>query len=85
MRTGATTKHTKAITYRMLRHAFDVLQTNGRFDSGDFRLKFDAEYKSAPCRYSMTGGVLVEIEAATLVPGHGEEGCYYVKPREGSA
>ena len=82
MQTGVTTKQTKTITYRMLRHAFEVLQTKGRFDSGDFRLKFENEYIAAPCRYSMTGGILVEIEAATLVRGL-SEGCYYLKPTGG--
>lgn len=82
MRTGATTKQTKWITYDMLRHAFEVLQTKGRFDSADFRLKFDDQYRAAPCRYSMTAGILVEIGAATLSRGIGE-GCYYLKPTAG--
>jgi hypothetical protein len=68
MRTGVATQQTKAITYCMLRHAFEVLQTKGRFDSVDFRLEFEKEYIAGPCRYSMTGGILVEIEAATLRP-----------------
>lgn len=79
MRTGAATKHTKAITYEMLQYGFEVLQAQGRFDSGDFRARFGAKYRAAPCRYSMTGGVLVEIGAAILVPGDAEEGCHYLK------
>ena len=79
MRTGTSTRQTKAITYEMLRHAFHVLQLKGRFDSRDFRSKFAAEYEAAPCRYSMTGGVLVEIGAATLIPSDGDEECYYLK------
>jgi len=79
MRTGATTRHTKAITYEMLRYGFEVLQVKGKFDSRDFRARFGAEYRAAPCRYSMTGGVLVEIGAATLVPGDAEEECHYLK------
>lgn len=31
--------------------------------------RFPDEYKDAPCRYSMTGGVLVEVGIAELVPG----------------
>ncbi len=79
MRTGVATRHTKAISYEMLRHAFDALQAQGKFDSADFRARFGAEYRSAPCRYSMTGGVLVEVGVAILVPGDGEEGCHYLK------
>lgn len=79
MRTGVATRHTKAISYEMLRHAFDTLQARGRFDSADFRARFGAEYRAAPCRYSMTGGVLVEVGAAILVPAEDEEGCHYLK------
>lgn len=79
MRTGVATRHTKTISYEMLRHAFDTLQAQGRFDSTDFRARFGAEYRSAPCRYSMTGGVLVEVGVAVLVPADAEEGCHYLK------
>lgn len=82
MRTGVTTKQTKAITYQMLRHAFDTLDKQGHFDSADFRSKFDNQYRAAPCRYSMTGGVLVEIGVAKLVQSDGPNGCYYVKRAE---
>src|SRR2546426_6672518 len=78
MRTGVGTKNTKAITYSMLRHAFDILESTGRFDSADFRTRFDAEYRAAPCRYSMTGGILVEIGLATIRPGPGTGECCYV-------
>jgi hypothetical protein len=81
MRTGFQTRHTKAITYEMLQLAFDTLNATGRFDSTAFRKAFDAEYRAAPCRYSMTGGVLVELGVASLVPGTGEEGCHYLKKR----
>lgn len=79
MRTGAMTQNTKAITYEMLRYAFEVLQTKGKYDCRDFGSRFGVEYRAAPCRYSMTGGVLVEIGVATLVLGEGEEGCHYLR------
>jgi hypothetical protein len=41
--------------------------------------KFAAEYVAAPCRYSMIGGVLVEIGIATLIPSRGDEGYYHLK------
>jgi hypothetical protein len=77
MRTGK--RQSKAITYEMIEYAFDVLQRTGRFDSRDFRSRFAAEYAAAPCRYSMTGGVLVEVGVATIVPGEGDEECHYLK------
>ena len=78
MQTGVNTKQSKAIRYEMIRFAFETLQANGRFDSTDFRGRFDAEYQAAPCRYSMTGGVLVEVGVARLVSGLGESTCHYV-------
>jgi hypothetical protein len=78
MRTGVTSFQTKAISYEMLCYAFETLQTTGRFDSRAFRSKFSEEYAAAPCRYSMTGGVLVEVGVATLVAGDSEDGCYYL-------
>ena len=78
MRTGVSTNQTKTISYDMLCHAFETLQATGRFDSEDFRRKFAKKYEAAPCRYSMTGGVLVEVGLAKLVAGRGEDACYYV-------
>ena len=76
MRTGVTA--TKSITCDVLHDLLDLLQEKGRFDCADFKVKFGAKYyKDAPCRYSMTGGVLVEIGVAALVPHHVEGRCYY--------
>ena len=79
MQTGAKSSQTKAITYSMIRYAFDTLSTKGSFDSTDFRVRFKAEYVAAPCRFSMTGGVLVELGLADLVPTSNEGVCRYVK------
>jgi len=83
IRTGVSTSQTKTISYEMLKHAFDVLETTGRFDSAAFRRKFQREYAAAPCRYSMTGGVLVEVGVAEIEPGRSEGRCRYiaVEPR----
>ena len=78
MRTGVKTAQTKTVSYAMLKHAFDVLQATGRFDSADFRRKFQKEYVAAPCRYSMTGGVLVEVGVARLEPGLSDRSCRYI-------
>lgn len=77
IRTGVKTTQTKAISYEMLEYAFEVLNQTGRFTSADFRRRFGQEYAAAPCRFSMTGGVLVEIGAARLVLGKREGGCAY--------
>ena len=79
MRTGVKTRNTKAITYEMLEYAFNLLQTKTRFDSSDFRSRFADEYENAPCRYSMTGGVLVEVGVAKIMPSEVDGGCYYLK------
>lgn len=78
MRTGVQTAQQKAITYEMLEFALGRIQSTGRFTSDDFRDRFGREYKAAPCRYSMTGGVLVEIGVARLVPGDGDS-CIYLR------
>jgi hypothetical protein len=77
MRTGVRTRATKAITYDMLEYAFGVLQRQGEFTCKDFRSKFPTEYANGPCRYSMTGGALVEVEVAKRDDRNGE--CYYRK------
>jgi hypothetical protein len=78
MRTGAKTDQTKAVTYEMIEFAFQTLTTNGKFDSSDFKSRFGPEYASGQCRYSMTGGILVEIGIATLVPKDRDEQCKYL-------
>jgi len=68
MRTGVETDSDKAISYEMIKSAFETLIEKGKFDSVDFRAQFSKEYRNAPCRYSMTGGVLVELGVAQRVP-----------------
>src|SRR5271168_3125405 len=77
MRTGVKSKQEKKITFTMVKRGFETLQSVGRFTSEDFRAVFGKEYKDAPCRYSMTGGVLVEIGVARRVPGSNDKSCYY--------
>jgi hypothetical protein len=80
MRTGVKTSQTKTISYEMLEYAVAVLNATGRFTSADLRRRFSAAYAQAPCRYSMTGGVLVAVGAAVLVPARREGSCIYVVP-----
>lgn len=79
MRTGVKSPQSKAITYEMIRYAFEVLSAKGRFDSEDFRIHFNREYEAAPCRFSMTGGILVELGLATILPSQDDERCCYTK------
>jgi hypothetical protein len=66
MRTGE--NDTKAIPYEMVKWAFDTLSNKKSFDSQDFCARFgSAYYKRAPCRFSMTGGVLVDLGLANMV------------------
>jgi len=81
MRTGRTTKAVHTISYDMIRFAFETLSKTGKFDSDDFRSRFASEYRTATCRYSMTGGVLVELGVAARVIT-GRNRCYYVRRQE---
>ncbi|PLS79572.1 MAG: hypothetical protein CYG59_12530 [Chloroflexi bacterium] len=78
MRTGVNTYQTKAITYEMVRDAFNTIEVRGRFDATDFRRSFDKEYRDGPCRFSMTGGILVELGVADLVSTETSQRCYYI-------
>jgi len=79
METGLQTAQTKAITYEMIKNAYESLIGKGRFDSSDFRKKYQSEYEAGPCRYSMVGGVLVELGVARLMSAVSSRSCYYVK------
>ena len=76
MITGVETASKKPISYDMLRYAFKMLSEKGTFDSHDFRDKFEREYNNGQCCYSMTGGILVELDVAQRVP-IGRRRCYY--------
>lgn len=67
MRTGVKTNYTKRITYDMIYYALDTLNNRGCFESSDFRKRFSNEYNSAPCRFSMIGGILVELGLACQI------------------
>ena len=79
MRTGVQTAQTKSITYDMIRNAYETLIGKGIFDSSDFRKKYQSEYEAGTCRYSMVGGILVELEVARLMPDGSSRSCYYLK------
>lgn len=76
MRTGIRTSNTHSITYSMIRNAFETLIKSGIFSSADFRKDFRKELEIATCRYSMTGGVLVELGIAKKIPKGNS--CSYV-------
>ena len=79
METGVQTHQTKAITYSMIKYAYDTLTRKGRFDSSDFQKDYKGKYRAAPCRYSMIGGVLVELGVARLTSVGSSRSCYYTK------
>jgi len=79
METGVQTAQTKAITYDMIRNAYETLVGKGIFDSSDFRKKYQREYEASPSRYSMVGGVLVELGVARLMSARRNRSCYYLK------
>jgi len=79
METGVQTAQTKAITYDMIRNAYETLIGKGRFDSSDFRKNYQSEYAAGQCRYSMVGGVLVELGVARLMSARSNRSCYYLK------
>lgn len=76
MRTGQKTAAEKSVTYEMIRFAFETLIEKQRFDSIDYRSKYQAEYNNGSCKYSMTGGVLVEVGVAERRPLSAKT-CYY--------
>jgi hypothetical protein len=75
MKTGINTRASHSITYEMIYYAFEKLAKKEVFDSPYFRKRFEKEYKNAPCRYSMTGGILVEMGVANRHPTR--KSCYY--------
>lgn len=81
VRTGVRTRQTKAVTYEMIEFAADELASKGSFTSLDFRRRFDSEYRAAPCRFSVTGGILVELGLAELASGKSASACVYIRPR----
>jgi hypothetical protein len=72
---GKITRQSASISYEMIRYAFAIIIKSKKFDSKDFRAKFPKKYASADCRYSMTGGVLVEMGVGIRVKSG--NGCYY--------
>jgi hypothetical protein len=80
MRTGVETNTAHTISYKMIQYAFERLSKNGALNSADFRARFGREYKNATCRYSMVGGVLVEMGVAQRHPIGNS--CYYTKSED---
>lgn len=76
MRTGAVAGRNKETTYGMIKTAFELLKVTGRFDSNDFRKAYPKKYADGQCRYSMTGGVLVEIGVAVRIVER-KDRCHY--------
>jgi len=77
MKTGVKTNASKKITYDMVAFALKTISKRGCFKSEDFRAQFREEYCNGPCKFTMTGGVLVKLGIANREPGKKRGTCYY--------
>ena len=76
LQTGKTSY--KSITYEMIRYAVNNLYTYGEFNSVIYRNAYPSDYKNATCRYSMIGGILIEVEIAERIY-YGNNSCIYIQ------
>jgi hypothetical protein len=76
IRTGVETTATKNISFEMIHFAFDKLMKREDFDSAYYRTRFEKEYKDGQCRYSIVGGILIEMDIAERHP-KGKNSCVY--------
>lgn len=83
MRTGVKTDAAKAITYEMIRFAYNKIVSGEDFDSVSYQQRYPKEYKDGQCRYSIVGGILVEMGEAERIP-FGTNSCVYRKRRSPS-
>jgi len=76
MRTGVKTDREKFITYEMIKYAYDLLRAGCIFDSTYFCIRYQKKNTNTDCRYSMVGGILVELKLADRHPIF-KKSCYY--------
>ena len=82
IRTGVKTDAAKSITYDMIKFAYEKISSGEDFDSACYQNRYPNEYNNGPCRYSIVGGILVEMGEARRIP-FGVNSCIYRK--KGSA
>jgi hypothetical protein len=80
VRTGVETDAEKIVTYEMIKFAYERITSGRGFDSGYYKSRYPKEYRDGPCRYSIVGGILVEMGEAERIP-HGANSCIYRKKR----
>ncbi len=68
IRTGVRIDKTKSVTYEMIKYAFEKIASDEDFDSIYFQKRYSREYQDGQCRYSVVGGILVEIGEAERIP-----------------
>lgn len=78
MRTGVRTNNAKSITYEMIKFAFEKITSGEDFDSSYYQKRYFKEYQNGQCRFSMIGGILVEMGEAERIP-FGTNSCVYRK------
>jgi len=64
MDVGKSDVHEKFTTFDMLKLAYETIESGKTFRSSDFSKRFPKEYKTGPCVFSMTGGILVKLNIA---------------------
>ena len=78
IRTGVKTNKSKSITYEMIKYAYDKIASGEDFNSAYYQIRYSKEYLDGPCRYSVIGGILVEMGEAERIPS-GNNSCIYRK------
>jgi hypothetical protein len=78
IKTGVKTDATKSVTFEMIKFAYEKILSDETFDSSYFQTKYSKEYSNGQCRYSIVGGILVELGEAERIP-FGANSCYYRK------
>ncbi len=78
IKTGVKPNTAKPITYEMIKFAYDKISSGEDFDSAYYQNRYANEYHNGPCRYSIVGGILVEMAEAERIP-FGGNSCIYRK------
>ncbi|MBM3150789.1 MAG: hypothetical protein FJZ96_01065 [Chloroflexi bacterium] len=78
IRTGVKTDNAKSVTYEMIKYAYDIITCGKIFDSTYYQNRYSKEYRDGQCRYSIVGGILVEMGEAERIPS-GTNSCLYRK------
>ena len=76
VRTGVKTDAVKIVTYEMIKFAYERITSGRDFDSDYYKSRYPKEYRDGGCRYSIVGGILVEMGVAER-KSDGANSCVY--------